>query len=330
MRIEKKFTSVSWIPSETIPGAMKIPFLLGIGHYDPPPPEQLGDVADMVSRAEIRYANQLSAYVEVDGDHIVDFGYTGGGRVAHTVAALGSKKVSIPPVVFPELRRDPEIGDGWVRFAQTVGARTGSPMPRKVSRPPYLQISSPITWTTLGLKIFADGHAEHEVVGASPFPRHWFYDDLGQLVEKSGVADYNSWAGENWGEKTPWGDHEQDLVTAEVESALERSLSELIMQGDAKPKIRKLAVGENLTTQGEPGDELYLVLDGIFTVEVDGKAVADVGPGAILGERAILEGGERTSTVKAVTPGRVAVATPDQVDRESLAELAMAHRREES
>jgi CRP-like cAMP-binding protein len=72
------------------------------------------------------------------------------------------------------------------------------------------------------------------------------------------------------------------------------------------------------------------LLDGVLSVEVDGKAVAEVGPGAILGERASLEGGTRTATLRALTPVRVAVAAPDQLSPEALAEVAGGHRREES
>jgi CRP-like cAMP-binding protein len=63
---------------------------------------------------------------------------------------------------------------------------------------------------------------------------------------------------------------------------------------------------------------------------VNGKLLAELGPGAVLGERAILEGGLRTSTVSAVTRVRVAVAPAAAIDRDRLAELAKSHRREES
>jgi cyclic nucleotide-binding protein len=85
-----------------------------------------------------------------------------------------------------------------------------------------------------------------------------------------------------------------------------------------------------LVEQGQAGDELLLLLDGVLSVEVDGKAVAEVGPGAILDERAILEGGTRTATLRALTPVCVAVATPDQVSSDALAEVAGGHRREEN
>jgi CRP-like cAMP-binding protein len=57
-------------------------------------------------------------------------------------------------------------------------------------------------------------------------------------------------------------------------------------------------------------------------VEIDGKPVADVGPGAILGELALLHEGRRTATLRAVTPCRVAVVPKDQIDRQALEEVA--------
>ena len=116
----------------------------------------------------------------------------------------------------------------------------------------------------------------------------------------------------------------------EVESALERELSTQIMRGGSKPQVRKLATGSTLVEQGQAGAELFLLLDGVLAVDVDGKPIAEVGPGAILGERALLEGGLRTATLRAVTPCRVAVATASQVSEEALAELAKGHRREET
>jgi CRP-like cAMP-binding protein len=67
----------------------------------------------------------------------------------------------------------------------------------------------------------------------------------------------------------------------------------------------------------------------VLDVVVDGEAIAEVGPGAILGERALLEGGRRTATLQARTKCRVAVAPGDAVDRDALAALSEGHRREE-
>src|SRR5262249_60628602 len=95
------------------------------------------------------------------------------------------------------------------------------------------------------------------------------------------------------------------------------------------PTFRKLKPGAVLTEQGEEGNEVFLVLDGVLAVDVDGNPLAELGPGAILGERAVLEGGKRTSTLRAVTKCRVAVARGDQLDRAVLEQISQGHRREE-
>jgi len=115
-----------------------------------------------------------------------------------------------------------------------------------------------------------------------------------------------------------------------VESALERELSQQIMRSGTKPKIRRLRKGDHLTEQGEQADELFLLLDGVLSVDVDRKAVAEVGPGAVLGERAILETGRRTASLTAVTRCTVAVADRGSVDLEALQEIAESHRREDT
>ena len=55
-----------------------------------------------------------------------------------------------------------------------------------------------------------------------------------------------------------------------------------------------------------------------------------LGPGAILGERAGLEDGVRTSTLRARTKAKVAVVPADVLDAAHLAEVSTGHRREES
>ena len=63
-----------------------------------------------------------------------------------------------------------------------------------------------------------------ELVGASPFPRHWLYDDSGKLVEKSGTIDFKTWFNDSFGKHTPWGDQDSDVLTVEAESEIERAL----------------------------------------------------------------------------------------------------------
>ena len=101
------------------------------------------------------------------------------------------------------------------------------------------------------------------------------------------------------------------------------------MGGDKKPKIRKLAEGDSLVRQGDAGTDVYLILDGIFVVEVDGEQIAEIGPGAVVGEKAALANGKRTATLWARTPARVASVPHDVLDSDALGSLAAAHRREE-
>lgn len=328
MRIESSVTSISWIPSRAITGMIKLPMDAGIGHYDAPPPDVIEDLEGLRKADGFRFANELRAWVEVKDGKITGYGQIGKGHIGVTKLRLGPKGVSVAAVALPELRPKPQAGKTFVRFVQTAGGRTGVPMPRRVKRKPYIQITSPIAWTTLALTINADGSSWHKLMGASPFPRHWVYDAAGKLAEKSAVIDFKGWAQEAFGPRTPWGSHDSPALVAAAESELERDLSLAIMRKGSKPKHRRIPKGMTLVRQGEPGDELFLLLDGALSVEVDGKVVTEIGPGAVLGERAILEGGKRTSTLTAVTDCRVAAVGADQVDRKALAELSKGRRKE--
>ena len=331
MRYESSVISLSWIPSEAIRGMSKSAFEMGPLHYDDPPPESLAgpeEIEALRAADRFRFGNELRGWVDVEDGRIVGHGQSGGCHIGVTKLKLG-RTFNVAAVAMPELRLEPEVGLGWVRFTQTAGGRTGVPMPRPVSRAPFFRVEAPLVWTTLSLTIHADGSAEHTAVGASPFPRHWIYNAVGNLSHKSGLLEMKDWARHAFGKATPWGAEDSPAVVTEVETALERELSATIMRGGAKPKIRKLKEGRTLVEQGQPGDELYLLLDGVLSVEVDERPVAEVGPGVVLGERAILEGGARTSTLRAVTDCRVAVAEADAIDRTALAELSEGHRRED-
>jgi len=328
-RHESSVTAISWIPSEAIEGPSKVPFELGITHYDEPPPDQIDDLEDLRRTDRFREANELRAYIEVEEGRIVGYGHLGQGHIGATTVRVGPAAIRFAAVQLPDIRPEPEVGVSSVRFVQTVGGRMGLPTPRPVPRKPFVQFWPSIAWTTLALTIDADGSSRHELIGASPFPRHWIYDQDGRLVEKSSVVDFKKWFDDSFGDKTPWGEYDSPAVIASVESALERQLSTSIMRDGAKPKIRTISEGDTLVTQGEASDEIYLILDGMFVVDVDGKEIAEIGPGAVVGERAALEGGKRTATLRATTRARVAEVSPDQLDQGALGSLATGHRREE-
>ena len=323
-RHESSVIAISWIPAEAIEGPSKIPFELGVTHYDVPPPDRIGagDLEELRKSDRFREANELRAYVDVENGRIVGHGYLGGGKIGATTVRLGPAAIRFAAVHLPDIQKDPEVSETSVRFVQTVGGRMGIPTPRPVKRRPWVQFWPSIAWSTLELTINADGTSSRGLAGASPFPRHWVYDDSGALVEQSAVIDFRSWADHCFGDGTPWGSYDSERLTAAAESALERELSATILRGGMKPKIRTLDEGETLTTQGEAATDVYVVMDGQFDVEIDGTGVAEIGPGAVVGERAALEGGVRTATLRASTRARVAAISPEQLDAERLASLA--------
>jgi hypothetical protein len=333
MRLESSVTSLSWIPSEAIAGLAKMPFEAGILHYDEPPPDVIEDLEALRVADRFRFANQLRAYIEVedrDGSRrIVGFGQTGGGHIGATRVRVGRREITFTAFRMPDIQPEPEMGDSWVRFVQTTGGRAGLPAPRRVAHPPYAQYDSPLVWTTLALTIHADGRTEHEVVGASPFPRSWIYDHEGKVVAKTGLLEFKRWFRHAFGKYTPWGLTDSPPLVTAVETALERELSTTMMRGGAKPTIRKVAEGRTLVEQGQFGNTVFLLLDGVVAAEADGEPLATFGPGAVLGERAVLEGGVRTATLRASTRCKVAAVCGNQIERSVLADVSVGHRRED-
>ena len=330
MRYESTVTSLSWIPSEAVTGVSRAAFDSGFTHYDDPPPAEIDDLDELQKADRFRFGNLLKAWIEVDdAGRVTDGGYAGGGLMGATTLKLAGLRHTFQAVSLPDLKRAPEKGDGWMKFVQTTGGRTAIPAPRPVRRRPFVQWQAPLVWTTLALTLHADGRAEYEVTGASRFPRHWIYGADGKLGHKSGLTDYANWARVSFGRHTPWGDEDSPALVTAVETALEQNLSVQLMHGAARPRISNLEPGAELVRQGDFGQDIYLVLDGVLRVEHDGERLAEYGPGAMLGERAALEGGTRTSSLVAVTKCRVASVPAVQLDLSDLAELATGHRREE-
>ena len=107
MRIGSSVTSLSWIPSEAVAGLTKLPFEVGVGHYDPPPPDHLDDLDTLREADRFRFANELEGWVEVEDARIVGYGQEGHGHIGSTTLRLGAVGMSIPAVAFPDIRPDP-------------------------------------------------------------------------------------------------------------------------------------------------------------------------------------------------------------------------------
>jgi hypothetical protein len=326
VRIESSVTAITWIPSEAVEGLPKLPFELGIVRYDEPPPDRLeeGDLERLCEAGCFREANCLAAWIEVEDGKVVDYGHSGDGLVASTRFRLGPTEIVVPGVAFETIRPEPKASRDAVCFIQTVGGRAGFPAPRTVKGKPYFRVHSATAWTTLALTIGADGSSYHELSGASPFPRHWIYDRRGVLVEKSGTIDFKRWWREAHGAHTPWGREDSETFVTAAETAFERELSRDLLGSGAVVERRTLEPDETLVEQGESGSDLFLLIDGVLVAEVDGREVAEVGPGAVVGERAAFAGGRRTATLHARTRCRVAVIPAEAIDRQELEDLAEA------
>jgi hypothetical protein len=331
MRTESSVTSLSWIPSEAVRGGTRVAFDAGFTHYDEPPPDVIEDIEALRKADRFRFANVLSAWMETDADGVVTgHGYSGGGLMGSTTVAVAGLNKEFEAVALPVLQKPAEVGDGWVRFVQTAGGRTGLPAPRRVRRKPFIQWQAPLVWSTLSLTLRVDRPAEFEVLGASRFPRHWFFDGDSRLAAKSGLTDFKDWYRKSFGKHTPWGDEDSPALVTAVESALERALSAQLMDKGSKPRFQKIAAGQSLVREGDEGTDVFLVLDGVIRVDKGGERLAEFGPGAVLGERSGIEGGTRTSTLVAVTDSRVAVVAYRTMDPDQLHELAKGHRVESS
>jgi hypothetical protein len=329
MRIESSVTSISWIPSEAIAGVTRLPFDLGVAHYDDPPPDEWKDLDAVVGPEGARFANNLRGWVEVEDGRIVAHGQGGGGRVSNTLFRLGGMRVLVEAVGYPELRPEPVAGDDFVRFTQTAGGRAGMPAPRLVKETPFVKTQGPAVWTTLALTIYADGSTGHELVGASPFPRHWIYDSGGALAGKSALIDFRTWYRTATLARSPWHGQERAVPATGAETPLERRLSRAVMRGGAAPAPAKVKAGATILGEGEAADDIVLLLDGMVEVEAGGAVLAELGPGSVLGERASLEQGRRTATVRALTDCRIVSYHAADLPPDDLRELAAGHHRED-
>jgi CRP/FNR family cyclic AMP-dependent transcriptional regulator len=65
--------------------------------------------------------------------------------------------------------------------------------------------------------------------------------------------------------------------------------------------------GSVLAKQGAQGLEAIIIVDGRARVKADGKAIAELGPGDVVGEMSVIDGKPRSATVIAETPVKLLV-----------------------
>ncbi len=72
--------------------------------------------------------------------------------------------------------------------------------------------------------------------------------------------------------------------------------------------------GDEIFTEGETGDALYLVLDGKVQVHRQDRVIAELGERECFGEMALLDAEPRSATVTALTPASLLKITREDFE----------------
>ena len=312
---------------------MRAPCSTGLSHYDAPPPDALGDLDALRAQDAFRFANRLHAWAEFDGRQ------SGRVRAGRGGGLMGVDHGADRPAG-RRLRR-PWRCPTCAASRRSATAGCGSPRPRRphgaAAAPVDPQAPVPPAPGAAGVDDAEPDPPRGRPQRGRPARRQPVPPALGlrrdgELVLKAGVADWPAGYGQpslaparRGATRTPpsWSPRPRPRWSANSRRAAAWS---------GTPTVRRLAAGDVLARQGAPGDSLYLLLDGVVD-GLGGRAAArpTSAPGAVLGERALLEGGLRTATLTAVTPIRVARGHGGcRRHRDALERLAAGHRREES
>ena len=106
------------------------------------------------------------------------------------------------------------------------------------------------------------------------------------------------------------GRYEQLIAGASVFGALPREQLERLL---AVGSERRYDDGDVIVRTGEPGDELFVILEGAARVERRGRELASFAAGELFGEVAVLDGRPRSADVVAVGPTRCLAVPRDAV-----------------
>jgi hypothetical protein len=320
-RITASVTCLSWIPPQAVEGAFKLPFSLGVAHYDAPPPDAAPDVDGLLAADAVRFANRLQAWIDVTDGQITGHGMEGGGRLGHTTVRLAARAVTFAGVALPDLTPPPEVYPDRIRFTQSAGGHTGAAVPRRISRPPFMRLSAPLAWSTIVLTIWPDGSSRAELAAASAFPRHYLYDSSGTLIAKSALIRYEDWLRRSDQANSPWGGAGDAIPLAPVRSGVERSLADSILVSGGY-RQHELLAGAMLSDLPISPADVHVLLDGLLLFEIDGRPTLDAGPGAIFDPAMRVPESKQHVTVRAKTRCRLAVVPRDQLDNQALLGVA--------
>lgn len=122
-----------------------------------------------------------------------------------------------------------------------------------------------------------------------------------------------------------------DEQRARIEEAVARNLLFRNLDEKQRKEIldamfeRKVSSGTAVIVQGAEGDNFYVVDEGKFSVQVDGKEVVQIGPGGSFGELALMYNTKRSATVIALEDS-VLWAVDRQTFRRVIIDIAYQKR----
>jgi len=171
---------------------------------------------------------------------------------------------------------------------------------------------------------------EFELVHETPLVAGALAHLVARVVRSYWGGDHSLFLGRveyvRYGEGTPLlfhgGGYGRVVGNARIFLGLPEELLQPIL---ARGVERRYADGERIMLLGEPGDSMWLVLEGVVRIERPGR-VARIGAGEIVGEVPLLDGGPRTADAIAEGPVRcLELARNDVLDAlESNPQVAKA------
>jgi flavin reductase (DIM6/NTAB) family NADH-FMN oxidoreductase RutF len=153
------------------------------------------------------------------------------------------------------------------------------------------------------------GEVEFDLVHDTPLVRGALAHIVARVVRSYWGGDHSLFLGQveyaRYGEGRPLlfhgGRYERLFAGAPMLSTLPAEILDAIT---AAGEERSYEPDQAVVREGEPGDELFVILEGEARIERAGNVLATFGPGEFFGEIAVLDGRPRSADVVAATPLR--------------------------
>jgi CRP-like cAMP-binding protein len=241
------------------------------------------------------------------------------------------KPTTSPPLTVPRARTAPAIAAG-------TGAEPSIAMARTKSRPVQLPVGQGIEVVSLKEEFPAFEREEHSGVYVIPIDGEANDGDgpSAPMIEIEPAADYELTPAEvDDGTELDMADIEEiplpepRLVAAAAAEALaatplfaglsQEALGALVEE----LQLVTLAADEVLFYEGDPGDALYVIVEGEVSVSAEGPPrveMARMGPGSFIGEVALMTDQPRSATVAATVDAELL-----RIDRTTLSRVLAEH-----